>query len=99
VSQRRREIGVRIALGAQSLSIIRLIIRQGLQLVVVGLVIGMITALMLARFIETILYGISGGDPITLISAILILGLAASLACLLPALRATRVSPITALRE
>jgi putative ABC transport system permease protein len=99
VSQRRREIGVRIALGAQSSNIIRLIIRQGLQLVVVGLVIGVITALVLARFIESILYGISGGDPVTLVLAVLILGLAGALACLLPALRAMRVNPVTALRE
>jgi predicted lysophospholipase L1 biosynthesis ABC-type transport system permease subunit len=99
VSQRRREIGVRIALGAQSSNIIRLIIRQGLRMVAIGLVIGMIAASLIVRFIESILYGVSGGDPIAFTSAVLILSLAASLACLLPALRATRVNPITALRE
>jgi ABC-type antimicrobial peptide transport system permease subunit len=99
VSQRRREIGVRIALGAQSSNIIRLVVRQGLTLVVIGVTVGLITALAFVRFIESLLYGVSGSDPITLASAVLILGLAASLACLLPAWRAARVSPITALRE
>lgn len=99
VTQRRREIGVRIALGAQSSNIIRLVVRQGLKLVLIGLMLGMVMALLLVRFIESVLYGISGSDPITLATAVLILALAAALACLLPALRATRVNPITALRE
>ena len=99
VSQRRREIGVRVALGAQSSNILRLVIRQGLRLVGIGLAIGMIAALLLVRFIETILYGVSGGDLVTLVSATLILGVTASLAYFLPALRAVRVNPIIALRE
>jgi putative ABC transport system permease protein len=99
VTQRKREIGVRIALGAQSSNIVRLIVHQGLGLVLAGLALGMITALLLVHFIESLLYGVSGGDPITLAAAVLILGLAAAVACLLPALRATRVNPITALRE
>lgn len=65
----------------------------------IGLTIGMITALLLVRFLESFLYGVSGGDPITLATAIVILALAAAIACLLPALRATRINPITALRE
>ena len=99
VNERRREIGVRIALGAQSSNIIRLVVRQGLGLVAIGLTIGIGVALVLVRFIESFLYGISGGDPITLLSAVLVLSLAALFACLVPALRATRVNPITALRE
>lgn len=99
MSQRRREIGVRIALGAQSSNILRLVVRQGVKLVVVGFAIGMVIALLLVRFIESILYGISGYDPIVLGSAALILSLAALLACLLPALQAVRINPITALRE
>jgi putative ABC transport system permease protein len=99
VTQRKREIGIRIALGAQASNIVRLVVHQGLRLVLVGLALGMITALLLVRFIESLLYGVSGGDPITLAAAVLILCLAAAIACLLPALRATRVNPITALRE
>lgn len=66
---------------------------------VFGLAIGMIAALPLVRFIESILYDVSAGDPITLVCAVLILGLAAVTASLLTALRAIRVNPITALRE
>jgi putative ABC transport system permease protein len=99
VCQRRREIGVRIALGAQSSNILRLVISQGLRLVAIGLILGMLSALILARFIENILYGVSGNDPLTLGLAILVLGFAAALACLLPALRAVRINPILALRE
>jgi ABC-type antimicrobial peptide transport system permease subunit len=65
----------------------------------IGLTIGMITALLLVRFLDSFLYGVSGGDPMTLSAAVLILALAAAIACLVPALRATRVNPISALRE
>jgi putative ABC transport system permease protein len=99
VAQRRREIGVRIALGAQASNILRLVVRQGLNLVLIGLIIGMIAALLLACFLESFLYGVSGGDPITLATAILILAFAAAIACFLPAFRATRVNPIIALHE
>jgi putative ABC transport system permease protein len=99
VSQRRREIGVRIALGAQATTILRLVVRQGLMLVGVGIVVGIAVALILVRFIEGILYGVSATDPFSLCAAIIVLGLAALVACLLPALRATRINAITALRE
>lgn len=99
VAQRKREIGVRIALGAEWLNIVGLIVRHGLKLVCIGLATGLVTALLLVRFIESGLYGISGNDPVTLVSTVLVLGTTALLACLFPALRATRINPITALRE
>ena len=99
IGQRTREIGVRVALGAQSSNILGLIVRQGIKLVCIGLAAGMVTALLLVRFISSTLYGVSGDDPVTLVSTVLVLGTAALLACLLPALRATRIDPITALRE
>ena len=99
VSQRRRELGVRIALGAQSSNILKLVILNGLKLAALGLAIGMVSALLLVRFIESALYGISVNDPIALSLAVLVLGIAAISACLLPALRAIRINPITALRE
>jgi putative ABC transport system permease protein len=98
VGQRTREIGVRVALGAQSTNILGLVISQGLRLVAIGLIIGLISTLILDRFIESILYGVSGNDPLTLGLAILILGTAGTLACFFPALAAVRINPINALR-
>jgi putative ABC transport system permease protein len=99
VGQRTREIGIRVALGAQPGNILRLITEQGLKIVGVGLIVGLLASLILVRFIEGILYGVAGTDPFSLCAAVIVLGLAALVACLLPALRATRINPITALRE
>ena len=99
VSQRKRELGVRIALGAQSSNILELVILRGLKLAGLGLVIGLMSALLLVRFIQSALYNVSAGDPLALSLAVLVLGLAAFSACLLPALRAIKINPITALRE
>ena len=99
VAQRTREIGIRIAVGARSTNILRLVIRQGLKLAGTGLLIGVVAALILSRLMSSMLYGVSATDPVSLLVAILVLGLAALLACLLPALRATKIDPITALRE
>ncbi len=94
VSQRTREIGVRMAMGAQSSNILRLITRKGLKIVCIGLMIGIMAALILTHFIGSILYGVSAADPITLGVSVLVLSLGALFACLLPALRATRIDPI-----
>lgn len=99
VSQRRRELGVRIALGAQSSNILALVILKGLTLAGLGLAIGLISALLLVRFFESALYNVSPSDPLALSLAVFVLGIATVLACLLPALRAVRINPITALRE
>jgi putative ABC transport system permease protein len=99
VSQRRRELGVRIALGAQSSNILKLVVLKGLKLAGIGLAIGVISALLLVRFIESALYNVSANDPLALSLAVVVLGLAALSACLLPGLRAVRINPITALRE
>jgi putative ABC transport system permease protein len=99
VNQRRREIGVRIALGAPATNIINLIVRRGIKLVIAGLTVGVVLALGLTRLAGNILYGVSGYDPITLVAAAVILGLVAIFACILPALRAVKTNPITALRE
>jgi putative ABC transport system permease protein len=94
-----REIGIRIAVGARSASILELVIRQGLTLAGIGLVIGVVAALALSRVMTSLLYGVSPTDPLSLLIAIVVLSVTALLASLLPALRATRVNPITALRE
>ena len=99
VSLRTRDLGIRIALGARSSDILALVSRQGLHLVGIGVVIGIVSALLLGRLIKNVLYGVSTTDPISLAISVLILGLAAFVPCLLPALRATRINPITALRE
>lgn len=99
VSRRRREIGVRIALGAESLRILLLVVQNGFKLIGIGLVAGAAVALVCARFIEGMLYGVTAIDPISMLAAIVVLCLAGCAACLLPALRAARTDPITALRE
>jgi ABC-type antimicrobial peptide transport system permease subunit len=99
VSQRRREIGVRIALGAESLKILHLVAEQGFRLVGIGLIVGIVPALICAHLIESMLYGVTPIDPISMLTAILVLCFAGCLACLLPALRAIRTNPVKALRE
>jgi hypothetical protein len=91
--------GIRIALGAQSGNILRLITEQGLKIVGVGLVTGIGGALVGTHLIQGALYGVAPIDPISFGVSVVILGIAAVLACLLPALRAARINPIKALRE
>ncbi len=98
VSMRRREIGVRVALGAQNRDVISLMLRQGLAPLAVGVVIGVLGALAAGRAIRSQLYEVSASDPLILIAATILLTLAAALACFLPARKAARVDPMTALR-
>jgi ABC-type antimicrobial peptide transport system permease subunit len=98
VTQRSHELGVRIALGAQSRQVLRLVITSGVRVAGGGIVIGAVIALVASSFIEPLLYGVSPKDPLVYsIAATALLGVAV-LACLLPALRATRVDPNVALR-
>lgn len=99
VSQRTRELGIRLALGAQRRSLLALVLRQGMTLVAVGLAVGLAAAVGANRLLGSVLYGVSGSDPAILAAVSLVLGGAALLACLLPAQRATRVDPMVALRN
>lgn len=99
VSQRKRELGIRVAVGAQAWNIFRLVVTQGLLIGATGLVVGLAGALIFAHFIQAALYRVPSTDPPTLIAAAAVLWLTALMACLLPALRATRIDPIQALRE
>jgi putative ABC transport system permease protein len=99
VGQRTREIGIRMTLGAQIADILRLITAQGFKIVGVGLLAGIIGAVAGAHLIEGLLYGVSPVDPPSLGISILMLGLAATLACLLPVLKAVRINPTEALRS
>ncbi|MEJ7576814.1 MAG: ABC transporter permease [Pyrinomonadaceae bacterium] len=99
VSQRTREIGVRMALGANRSAILKLMLWRGTLPVVVGIGVGLGTALILTRAVHSFLYGVSTTDAATFISAALLLGVVALVACYIPARRATKVDPMVALRH
>jgi ABC-type antimicrobial peptide transport system permease subunit len=98
VAQRRSEIGLRVALGAEPASIVRLVLAQGLRLVVAGSVIGVVAAMAATRYIENQLFGVAPSDPMTMVTACLMFLAVGAVACLLPARRALRIDPTTALR-
>jgi len=98
VSQRQREIGIRLALGAQSGDVLQMVLRQGTVLVLVGVAIGIGAALGLTRLMSNLLYGVTSHDPLTYIGFAALLILVALLACYIPARRATLVDPMVALR-
>ncbi len=99
VSRRTQEIGLRMALGAQKGSILRMVLARGMVMTAIGLALGLITAAGVTRFATFLLYGISPLDPLTFIGVPFTLAAVATLASLLPALRAIRVSPVAALRN
>jgi putative ABC transport system permease protein len=98
VNQRTREIGIRIALGAQRSHVLRLILRNGVKLAVVGIALGVGGALALTRFMTALLFGVTATDPSTFVFVSVGLFLVAVVACLIPARRATKVDPLVALR-
>jgi putative ABC transport system permease protein len=99
VSRRRREIGLRMALGAAQSGVMSLVLRQGMQLVAIGVVIGIAASVLVGRALSTLLFGVSPIDPVSLGAASLVLTLVAFAACYLPARRASRVDPLIALRD
>ena len=98
-SQRRREIGVRMALGAQQGDVVALVVRQGAGLVAAGIVVGLLASAGTVRLLESFLFGVGGDDRLTLVGAPLVLAGVALVACWLPGHRAARVDPMDALRE
>jgi putative ABC transport system permease protein len=98
VGQRTHEIGIRMALGAHSGDILRMIVRDGMRLAAIGLVLGIMASFVTMRYLENQLYGVKAIDPVTLISVAIFLGTVAAAACYFPARRAAKVDPLVALR-
>jgi putative ABC transport system permease protein len=98
VTQRKQELGIRVALGAESRDILRLVVGHGMRLTLVGVALGVLTSLLLTRLLSTLLFGVQAIDPVAFSGSALVLVIAALVACYLPARRATRVDPIGVLR-
>ena len=98
VSQQTREIGIRMAMGARTASVLSLVVRQGMRLALVGLALGLVIAFAGMRVLSSLLFGVSAHDPVTFAGVSLILAAAAILGCFIPARRAAKINPISALR-
>ncbi len=98
VSQRKREIGIRLALGAENGHVLQMVLKQGTQLTLVGVAVGIVAAFGLTRLMTNLLFGVAAQDPLTFFSVALLLFVIALVACYIPARRATLVNPIVALR-
>ncbi len=99
ITQRTKEIGIRMALGAESGEVVRLVLKQGVGLVLAGIAVGLVGALAFTRVMRSMLFGISPSDPLTLAGISCVLGIVALLASWLPARRAAKVDPMVALRH
>jgi putative ABC transport system permease protein len=98
VEQRTREIGVRVALGANPRAVLRLIAAEGVRLTVGGVAAGTAAAVLVSRAMNGLLFGVSAVDPFTYLAVVILFAIVAGIACLVPARRALRVDPLTALR-
>jgi ABC-type antimicrobial peptide transport system permease subunit len=99
VAQRTRELGIRLALGAQRRDVLRLVVQEGMRFVALGIGAGLAGAFALTRLMKSLLYGVGAADPPTFAALTAVLGGVALIACLIPAFRATQVNPIEALRH
>jgi ABC-type antimicrobial peptide transport system permease subunit len=98
VAQCSHEIGIRIAMGAQTRDVLRLVVKQGMMLTLTGIGVGLIGAFALTQLMKSLLFGVSASDPMTVVIVTMTTVLVALLACYVPARRAAKVDPIVALR-
>lgn len=98
VSQRTRELGIRMALGAQTGEVVQLVLRQGMAIAAVGLGVGLLAGFAATRLIGALLYGVNPSDPVVFIGVTALLAASAFAACYFPARRAVKIDPVTALR-
>jgi predicted permease len=98
VTEREREIGIRVALGAARAEIMRLVLGQGMTIAAIGIAIGVVGAVVLSRLTTSLLYGVKPSDPATYVAVTFVIAVVASVACVIPMLRATRVDPLEAIR-
>jgi ABC-type antimicrobial peptide transport system permease subunit len=99
VSRRMREFGVRVALGATSGDVLRMVLGQGMRTILVGVAVGIVGSFVLTRAVSSLLFGVTATDPVTFGGVTLLLVAVALLACYIPARRATKIDPIVALRD
>jgi ABC-type antimicrobial peptide transport system permease subunit len=98
VSERRQEIGIRMALGAERSTLLGMVMKHGLRLALVGLLLGLAGAIAVTRLMQTLLFNVRPADPSTMVAVAAVIAAVALIACYVPARRATRVDPLTALR-
>lgn len=99
VTRRTRELGVRIALGAQARDVLKLIVGEGIKMTFIGIVIGFVGSLTVVRALEGLLFGVEATDPLTFLAVAILLVIVALLACCFPARRAVKIDPLVALRH